>query len=120
MANIQHLYRGVGDPNNNPDLELNGDAVGNHLYQDIENSQSVWISTTYVEQGNLYHEGWERLILEPDLSIPPVEHNQPRFEGEIGYSQVDESLFIAMHDPDSNFAPRWRATGITLGDWYTP
>lgn len=120
MANIRHLYRGAGNPNNNPDLELNGDAVGNHLYQDIENNQNIWIATTYVEQGNLYHAEWERLLLESDLSIPQVEYNQPRFEGQIGYSLVDESLFIAMRNPGSNLALRWRATGITLGDWYTP
>lgn len=120
MANVQHLYRGVGDPNDNPDLDLTGDAVGNHLYQDSNNAQLVWISTTYEGQGGFYHEGWERLILETDLSIPQVEVNEPRFEGQIGLRLADGSLFIAMKDPDSDFATRWRSTGITLGDWYTP
>ena len=118
MANIQHLYRGAGDPNDNPELELTGDAVGNHLYQDIENGKSVWISTTYEDQGNFYHEAWERLILEADLSIPRVDLNRPRIEGQMGYLQADGSLFIAMKDPDEDLW--WRSTGITLGDWYTP
>ena len=120
MANVQHLYRGVGDPNDNPDLELTGDAVGSHLYQDIENSQRVWISTSFEDQGNFYDEGWERLILEGDLSIVQVELNQPRFEGQMGFSLADGSLFIAMRDPDAGYTLRWRSTGITMGAWYTP
>lgn len=118
MANIQHLYRGVGNPNDNPDLHLTGDAVGNHLYQDSNNSQSVWISTTYEEEGHVHHEGWERLILESNLSMPEVEENQPQFEGEMGYGD-DGTLFIAMWDRHSGDL-RWRSTGITLGDWYEP
>ena len=120
MANIQHLYRGVGDPNDNPDLALTGDAVGNHLYQDSSDTQLVWISTTYEDQGNFYHEAWERLFLEADLSIPRVDLNPPGFEGQMGYSLADGSLFIAMEDPDAGYTLRWRSTGITLGDWYTP
>lgn len=120
MANIQHLYRGVGDPNDNPDLDLTGDAVGNHLYQDSNSSQLVWISTTYEEEGHVHHGGWQRMFIEADLSIPPVELNQPRFEGQLGLSLAGGSLFIAMGDPDAGYTLRWRSTGITMGDWYTP
>lgn len=119
MANIQHLYRGEGNPNDNPALVLTGDALGNHLYQDNNNSQ-VWISTTYEEEGQVYFDEWKRLIVENNLWVPQVEVNQPGFEGQMGYSYDDETLFIAMPDPDSDFALRWRSTGITLGDWYTP
>ncbi len=119
MANIQHLYRGVGNPNDNPALELTGDAVGNHLYQDSNDSQLVWMSVFYVEEGHAYHIGWERLVLGADLRMLQVEYDQPLLEGQMGLS-VDEALFIAMKDPDSDFAPRWRSTGITLGAWYTP
>lgn len=118
MANIQHLYRGVGDPNDNPNLELTGDAVGNHLYQDSNDAQLVWISTTREDQGNFYHVAWERLLIQADLGLMQVDVNLPRFEGQMGYSLVDGSLFIALEDPDAGFDLRWRATGGSLGDWY--
>src|SRR5690554_3268066 len=118
MANIQHLYRGEGNPNDNPALELTGDAVGNHLYQDIDDSQLVWMSVLYVEEGHAYHIGWERLVLGSDLRMLLVEYDQPVIEGQMGLS-VDEALFIAMWDGNSD-GLRWRSTGITLGDWYEP
>lgn len=121
MANIKHLYRGEGDPHDNPDLDLTGDAVGNHLYQDSNHSQSVWISLFYEEEGHAHHGGWGRMLLDSDLSMPPVEYNQPRFEGQMGFSSDDGTLFIAMIDQSPPDYPlRWRSTGMVLGDWYTP
>jgi len=120
MANIQHLYRGVGDPNDIPALDLTGDTVGNHLYQDSDNPQNIWISTVYEDQGNSYHEGWERMLIEANLSMVQVAVNQPQFEGQMGYNLADGALFIAMHDPELIGVMRWRATGMALGDWYTP
>ena len=126
MANIQHLYRGAGDPNDNPDLDLTGDAVGNHIYQDITDDLSVWISLFYEEEGHVHHEGWVRMFRETDLNLGRVDVHQPRFEGQMGFSMgegslfAEGSLFIAMHDPDSDYALRWRSTGMVLGDWYTP
>lgn len=121
MANIQHLYRGAGDPHDNPDLELTGDAIGNHLYQDSNDSQSIWMSTTYEEEGHVYHDGWVRMLTEADLALLPIESNQPRFEGQMGYSADHGTLFIAMYDQSPPDYPlRWRSTGTVLGDWYTP
>ena len=43
MANVQHTYYGYGDPNDNPNLELTGDAVGLHHYLDDETG-AIWMS----------------------------------------------------------------------------
>ena len=66
MTAVKHLYTGHGNPNDNPDLQLEGDAVGNHLYQDLDNSQSVWISTFSGYDGQFYHEGWLRIAFEQE------------------------------------------------------
>lgn len=126
MANIQHLYRGMGDPNDNPSLELTGDAVGNHIYQDITGDLATWVSWFYEEEGRVHHGGWSRLTTEHDLAnlladlntVLAVEVNQPRFIGQIGYSDNDGTLFIAMEDPDSGYTLKWRSMGTSLGDWY--
>lgn len=116
MAAVKHLYTGHGNPNDNPDLALTGDAVGNHLYQDLDNSQAVWISSTYEDEGQIYHDEWQRMILAPNLFLSPVKNTQPDFEGEVGYA-ADGELFVAMHDPQENTV-RWRSMGTTLGAWY--
>lgn len=64
MAAVKHLYTGYGDPNSNPDLQLEGDAVGNHLYQDLDDSQAVWISTFSEGDGQFYHAGWTQIVLQ--------------------------------------------------------
>lgn len=70
MAKIQHLYEGVGDPNENPELELTGEAVGNHLYSDLDNS-SVWMSLTKAGGERAVHNRWIRIDQGdgPDLTI---------------------------------------------------
>lgn len=60
MANIQHTYSGVGDPNNNPELQLTGDAIGLHFYLDTEEG-SLWFSAFYVSFGDKIHAGWQEL-----------------------------------------------------------
>lgn len=120
MANIQHLYRGVGDPHDNPGLELTGDAVGNHLYQDMSDGGSVWMSLCYEEEGQVHHGGWERMLRESDFNLGRVGQQEPQLEGQLGFSHADGAMYVAMRDQDSDYALRWRSTGMVLGDWYTP
>lgn len=116
MAAVKHLYTGYGDPNDNPDLELTGDAVGNHLYQDLDDDQAVWISTFYEDLGQSYHNGWQRMILAPNLALREVEVNSPDFEGQIGHAANGE-MFVAMYDSQENTV-RWRSMVTNLGGWY--
>lgn len=120
MANIQHLYTGIGDPNDNPDLELTGDAVGTHLYQDSNDDLSVWISLFYEEEGQIHHGGWERMLRESDFNLGRVGVQEPRLEGQLGFSYDDGAMYVAIHDESSGYALRWRSTGMVLGDLYTP
>lgn len=53
MSNVQHTYYGHGDPNNNPDLALTGDAIGLHHYLDKETG-AIWMSRTIGED----HDDW--------------------------------------------------------------
>lgn len=117
MANIQHLYRGVGDPNDNTYLELTGDAVGNHIYQDLDNSQSIWMSGVYEDAGVMHHAGWERLLIEADMSLPQVDLNEPRFEGQTGYGTGTDRIYIAMWKQDESRLA-WRETNVILGGWF--
>lgn len=116
MATVKHLYTGHGNPNDNPELELTGDAVGNHLYQDLNNGQAVWISTTYEDEGQIYHYEWHRMILAANLDLYEVEYSNPSFAGETGYSSAGE-MFVAMHDDADGGILKWRSMGTSLGGW---
>lgn len=111
MVAVKHLYAGYGNPNDNLDLELTGDAVGNHLYQDLDNEDSVWMS--YHSGGQ--HVGWQKLSFEGDFDIRTL-GAVPHREGQFALSNTDE-LFISMGNPSANWELQWRSIG-QLGDWY--
>ena len=58
MANVQHIYSGISNPNYKSELQLQGDAVGVHLYMDTQTG-NVWMSTFYIDQGVKNHDGWQ-------------------------------------------------------------
>lgn len=116
MAAVKHLYMGHGDPNDNPDLELAGDAVGNHLYEDLDGTGSVWISRVYEDGGVTLHAGWERLLAEADLPIVDATVNDPIFDGKMGLytDNGTRKLAIAMYDPETD-SVRWTETNVEIG-----
>ena len=120
MANVKHLYTGHGDPNDNPELELSGDAIGNHLYQDLDDHTQVWMSVFEEDGGQFYHVGWQPLFKRVDMSLPDVETNYPDFEGQIGYKSSGDALHIAMRNNGAGGGLMWRSMGTTLGAWFVP
>lgn len=111
MATVKHLYTGHGDPNDNPELALTGDAVGNHLYQDLDSEDSVWMSYHWGGQ----HVGWRKLAFGDDFIIR-TPSDVPHREGQFAASNTGE-LFISMANPNASWEPQWRSIG-QLGDWY--
>ena len=67
MANVQHIYSGIDNPNYTFELQLQGDAVGVHLYMDTQNGD-VWMSKFFIDQGVKTHGGWQMVTLtEPEM-----------------------------------------------------
>lgn len=116
MARVKHLYTGHGNPNDNPDLQLEGDQVGNHLYQDLSKDNALWIAYTYEDEGQIYHDAWRRMVLAPNLKLKDVEIGPPDFEGQLGRTASNE-LFIGMYHFGEG-ASRWMSMGTSLGGWY--
>lgn len=118
MAAVKHLYTGYGDPNENPDLMLEGDAAGNHLYQDLHDN-SMWIGICIGDGSERRIDKWNRLIAQEDLFNGSVSiYSGPRALGQMGvFSEggVDH-VVIAMID-FSDGSLRWRRTDITLGEF---
>lgn len=69
MSNVQHTYYGNGNPNDNPDLELTGDAVGLHHYQD-DDTGNIWMSRAAFTPDKI-HADWVLIYkqLEPDPEV---------------------------------------------------
>lgn len=65
MSDVQHTYYGHGDPNDNPDLALTGDAAGLHHYLDKETG-NIWMSRTIEGQ----HDDWVLIYENPDHEQP--------------------------------------------------
>lgn len=90
MAKIQHLYTGFGNPNDNPELVLTGEAVGSHLYSDLENSSS-WMALSKADGESVVHNRWVRLNKGdgPDLAVTAVMQVEEIGTYEFGQTDID-------------------------------